>query len=333
MPPLSERHLQEAVWRLLSDPGRLWTTASGKRLQILAPGELNVHEGPDFRDMVLLLEGTICVGDGEFHRSLEQWYMHGHHRDPRYSRVILHILTTPVSHPPAGLAEILVIPEAELLEVLQRPTETAPGHPDLSSLHELQYFALLRLLRHTAEARAHARQWGFEEGFLRFVEDFLHRYLAKRRRPVHTRLTLEALLQALPRSPFAQLVSEFRTGPCRSLAQRLQEVMRQRIATEGLHLRLEILLNCLVPYLLAHAEAEQRTELLSWYWSARACVSYGSLRRRFPELPQQYMWQQQGMLEFLRQRGSGVLCRELLISYRFGDLLEFYRTAETFLRP
>jgi hypothetical protein len=90
-------------------------------------------------------------------------------------------------------------------------------------------------------------------------------------------------------------------------------------------------LNCLLPYLLAHATAEQRIELLAWYWSAPARVHYGHLRRRFPTLPQRYMWQQQGMLEFVRQRGSSLLCRELLATYRFGDMLEFYRTAEMLL--
>ncbi|MCS7169717.1 MAG: DUF2851 family protein, partial [Candidatus Kapabacteria bacterium] len=69
MHDIAERKLQEAVWHLLSDPARVWQTVSGKRLQILAPGELNVHEGPDFQDMVLLIDGTLYVGDGEFHRS------------------------------------------------------------------------------------------------------------------------------------------------------------------------------------------------------------------------------------------------------------------------
>ncbi|MCS6965211.1 MAG: DUF2851 family protein [Candidatus Kapabacteria bacterium] len=330
MHDIAERKLQEAVWHLLSDPARVWQTVSGKRLQILAPGELNVHEGPDFQDMVLLIDGTLYVGDGEFHRSAQEWQAHGHARDPRYSRVVLHIVTTPVTTPPPRTPEVLVVPEPEIAEALKHAESVLPSEITLS-LYELQYFALFRLLRHTADSRAYAQQWGFTEGFYRLLSDFLQRYLQKRRRPVHSPGSLGEFLRAVSSSPIAQLLHSFYAGITPNMALQLQEIARQRVAGEGIHLRLEVLLNCVVPYLLAHAGTEQRIELLSWYWSAPARARYGHLRRRFPTLPQRYMWQQQGMLEFLRQRGSGLLCRELLASYRFGDVLEFYRTAEAVL--
>ncbi len=334
MPHLPEHVLQKAVWNLLSDPARTWYTVSGKRLQILAPGELNVHEGPDFHNMVLLIGSTICVGDGEFHRTPREWKLHGHVNDPRYRRVLLHIVLTPPTEVSGGPPEILVIPETELMQVLQQkttPADTETSSELLSSLHELQYFALLRLLRHTADARSYAQQWGFTPGFLRMVSGFLQRYLQKRRRPAHSAETLAALLRALPGSPIFSFLQRFHTGAAMPLSLQLQELTHHRIATEGIHLRLELLLNCLLPYLLAHATPEQRIELLSWYWSAPAHARYGHLRRLFPTFPQRYMWQQQGMLEFLRQRGSSLLCRELLTSYRFGEILDFYRTAEALL--
>lgn len=326
---IPERELQRAIWQLLSDPARIWQTVSGKRLQVLAPGELNVHEGPDFRDMVLLLDGTILVGDGEVHRTAREWLSHGHVRDSRYARVILHIVTTPVGVQPGSTPDVLVIPEPELHAAFEQlPSSEAASAEALVSLQELQYFALLRLLRHTAQARQYAQRWGFPEGFYRLLGDFLERYLQKRRRPVHTSSTLQALLEALPSSGLLLFLQDFHAGSAHPLTLHLQELGLRRIATEGRHMRMEILLNCGVPHLLAHAKSEQRIEILSWYWSAPARVRYGLLRRRFPELPQRYMWQQQGMLEFLRQSGSGLLCRELLLSYRFGDILEFYRTAE-----
>ncbi|MEN3026684.1 MAG: DUF2851 family protein [Chlorobiota bacterium] len=332
MQEVPERHLQEAVHRLLSDPARVWQTLGRKRLQVLAPGELNVHEGPDFRDMVLLLDDLICVGDGEFHRSQQEWELHGHSADPLYSRVILHILTTPPTTVPQGPPEILVIPESVLLPFLQRTSTEPAATPELLlSMQELQYFALLRLLRHTATARQYMQRLGFQAGALAFAQDFLQRYLQKRRRPVHTVTTIAALSQALPTSGIAQLLTDFHRRAPLNLTLRLQELSRQRIANEGTHLRMELLLNACLPCLLAHANPEQRIELLAWYWSAPSRVRYGHLQRRFPHLPQRYMWQQQGMLEWLRQRGSGMLCRELLAAYRFGDILEFYRTAELLL--
>lgn len=332
MDQVPERCIQHAVWHLLSDPARVWQTLSGKRLQILAPGELNVHEGPDFRDMVLLLDGTILVGDGEFHRTAQEWFRHGHTGDPRYARVLLHIVIDPTGAPLQGPPEVLVIPEAELLAALASPPlPSATIAETLASLQDLQYFALLRLLRHTAQARQCFQRWGFPEGFYRLLSQFLERYLQKRRRPVHTHRTLSELLAALPSSALMAFLHDFHGGLSGSLALRLQELSRHRIGSEGVHLRLEILLNCVVPYVLAQATAEQRIEVLSWYWSTPARVRYGQLRRRFPELPQRYMWQQQGMLEFLRQSGSSLLCRELLATYRFGDILEFYRTAEQLL--
>lgn len=333
---LPERKLQEAVRHLLADPARIWHTLSGKRLQILAPGELNVHDGPDFRNMVLLLGSTICVGDGEFHRTAQEWQEHGHARDPRYSRVLLHLVMAPPPTPPPGPPEILVVPAAEIEQALEHSAEAPEGavsSETLLSLYELQYFALFRLLRRTSEARPYVQRWGFVTGFLHMVDDFLQRYLHKRRRPVHTEFTLAELLRALPSSPLYRLLEHFYAGSVTILSLQLQELTRQRIATEGVHLRLEILLNCLLPYLLAHASPEQRIELLSWYWSAPARVCYGHLRRSFPGFPQRYMWQQQGMLEALRHcgQGSGSLYRELFSAYRFGDVLEFYHTAEALL--
>ncbi|GBD06579.1 hypothetical protein HRbin21_00373 [bacterium HR21] len=328
---LPERHLQRAVWQLLSDPARVWQTLSGKRLQVLAPGELNVYEGPDFRDMVLLLEGTILVGDGEFHRTAREWLRHGHPQDPRYARVLLHIVTNPGGIPPGGMPEVLVIPEAELTAILHTLAAQETPTEALVSLQELQYFALLRLLRHTVQVRQYTQQWEFPESFQRLLMSFFERYLRKRRRPVHTSRTLQALLEAFPSSALMEFLQAFHRGSAHPLTLRLYELGQRRIATEGAHLRMEILLNCVVPYILAHATADQRVEILSWYWSAPARVRYGQLQRRFPGFPQRYMWQQQGMLEFLRQSGSGLLCRELLLSYRFGDLLEFYQTAERLL--
>jgi hypothetical protein len=78
---------------------------------------------------------------------------------------------------------------------------------------------------------------------------------------------------------------------------------KQKIAGEGVHLRREILLNAIIPMALALAEEETRIALFAWFWSTPALHSYGVLKRKFPNLPQEFLWQQQGMLEYMREHG------------------------------
>jgi len=85
---------------------------------------------------------------------------------------------------------------------------------------------------------------------------------------------------------------------------------------EGKGTRLELMLNVLLPMALAEASEEQKNLLLMWFWSLKAPHRYGTLARRFPTLPQQYVWQQQGMLEYLREcRYGKERCAELLLPY------------------
>lgn len=63
----------------------------GKTLAISSPGWWNLEAGPDFRSAELFLDGERLSGDVEIHLNSEDWYHHGHDRDPRYNRVVLHV--------------------------------------------------------------------------------------------------------------------------------------------------------------------------------------------------------------------------------------------------
>jgi hypothetical protein len=67
-------------------------TDDGRRLEVISPGIWNVEAGPDFRRAVLRLDGDIVRGDVEVHRTTADWQRHGHHRDPAYEDVILHVV-------------------------------------------------------------------------------------------------------------------------------------------------------------------------------------------------------------------------------------------------
>jgi hypothetical protein len=48
--------------------------------------------GPDFRDTLLISQdGEFVRGDVEIHVSQGDWLGHGHQRDTRYNKVMLHL--------------------------------------------------------------------------------------------------------------------------------------------------------------------------------------------------------------------------------------------------
>ncbi|MDO8490830.1 MAG: DUF2851 family protein, partial [Dehalococcoidia bacterium] len=67
--------------------------AGGCPLQVLYPGRLNSEDGPDFRGVIAVLgDGRLLEGDVELHLRSSDWQAHGHHRDPRYNGVALHVV-------------------------------------------------------------------------------------------------------------------------------------------------------------------------------------------------------------------------------------------------
>ncbi|MHC5034396.1 MAG: DUF2851 family protein, partial [Planctomycetota bacterium] len=68
-------------------------TDDGRRIEVLSPGWWNVEGGPDFVRAEFLLEGAgRVVGDVEVHTASSSWYAHGHHKQPEYSDVALHVV-------------------------------------------------------------------------------------------------------------------------------------------------------------------------------------------------------------------------------------------------
>jgi len=93
-------------------------------------------------------------------------------------------------------------------------------------------------------------------------------------------------------------------------------------------LRREIVVNCFLPMTLAVADEGLRTQIFLWYWSMESSGTYGALLRRFPGMSQRYFWQQQGMLEYIREHGSrDNIAAEAIFRYGFADALHFYKHA------
>lgn len=69
------------------------TTIDGRELYVLELGVRNVDSGPDFKEGLIILDGTLYRGDIEIHSHAKDWFAHQHHLDPAYDRVILHVIT------------------------------------------------------------------------------------------------------------------------------------------------------------------------------------------------------------------------------------------------
>ena len=91
IPPISEAQLAR-LWQRRAARSHALRTDSGRRVNVLYPGRPGVTAGPDFRNALLVVEGQGLVqGDVEVHLRQRDWQSHGHHNDPNYNGVALHV--------------------------------------------------------------------------------------------------------------------------------------------------------------------------------------------------------------------------------------------------
>ncbi len=97
---IHERFLRHIWSRQYLEKSRL-RTADGRGLKILEVGSLNLDGGADFTGAKIKIGGTTYTGDVEIHRTIADWFVHHHQDDPKYNRVILHVV---LERSPANLA-------------------------------------------------------------------------------------------------------------------------------------------------------------------------------------------------------------------------------------
>lgn len=91
---LSERIFQK-LWNRGDFRAENMRTLSGEPLEIISRGKWNRLDGPDFLGAELRVGGRRVVGDVEFHFYAEDWNAHGHHENPAFGNVVLHVLLFP----------------------------------------------------------------------------------------------------------------------------------------------------------------------------------------------------------------------------------------------
>ena len=132
IPPITEKQLA-FLWQRRAARSRALRTERGRRIRVLYPGRPGVTAGPDFRNALLLVEDQGLVqGDVEVHLRQHDWRSHGHHEDPNYNGVALHVAletTGTHSHTASGSRPPLV----DLQGLLDAPTDE--GAPDETRDH------------------------------------------------------------------------------------------------------------------------------------------------------------------------------------------------------
>ncbi len=128
---------------------RWWALPAGTRLQLsdgtcyhlLFAGHPGSSSGPDVHDAVLAREDALnssqtLVGDVEFHVCASDWYVHRHHIDVRYNRVMLHVVLLCDDAKPARRQDGCTVPTCSLYDL---PSLTSalnqPASADPFTLH------------------------------------------------------------------------------------------------------------------------------------------------------------------------------------------------------
>ncbi|WP_226390625.1 DUF2851 family protein [Penaeicola halotolerans] len=80
------------IWKTQLFNTQSLQTIAGESLEIRKTGSHNLHEGPDFLEASVLLDGIVWHGPVEIHIKSSDWLAHKHESDARYDSVILHVV-------------------------------------------------------------------------------------------------------------------------------------------------------------------------------------------------------------------------------------------------
>ncbi|MDQ6694785.1 MAG: DUF2851 family protein, partial [Chloroflexota bacterium] len=118
-----------AVWNEQAPlRGPIWDCL-GEPVAVVYRGRWSGGSGPDFQGAMLSLGGDsapLVTGSVEMHLMCADWWAHGHHNDPRYNSVALHVVLWPnaarpvtrqdgVQVPTVVLGDYVTVPSTELL--------------------------------------------------------------------------------------------------------------------------------------------------------------------------------------------------------------------------
>ena len=126
IPELTLAKVWQAQWFV---PGP-WRTADGRTLTVRYRGRWSAGFGPDFADARIMLDGREVTGAIEIHRRAADWRSHGHHLDPAYNAVALHVVLdddgTPCRTRDGRTVPTLVLAPLLAAPLIEFPAGSAP---------------------------------------------------------------------------------------------------------------------------------------------------------------------------------------------------------------
>jgi hypothetical protein len=311
---LHEHELQHLIRIVLSDPHHIRTSTNGTPLQILSVGEWNHAAGPDFLGMALAAEQRIHVGNGEFHRATSDWNAHKHTQNPLYAGLLLHIVMHNDSKEEYA-RYTLIIAEDELQaaqkqelykkELLENPNILQQHIDETQEL--LRSLALKRLQRKSEYAIGLLQTHTPHQTLVRLGEEFVVQQKMKKRRPrgIAQIQALVAFVEHSSHNVVGELLEKIAMLPSEDGRERLSNILKHRMNTEGKSTRQEYIVNVLLPVCVALCKYSsafvQYDNVCAWYLNVRAEHSYIALQRRFPARTQDFIYEQQGLLEYLAE--------------------------------
>jgi hypothetical protein len=109
-------------------------TTDGRVLRVVYRGIWTHADGPDFTGALLEIDGQLVSADVEIHRHASDWFAHGHHVDPAYDRVELHVVLEDDLSEPVRRRTGEHVPTLVLAPFLPGPLQSFPALPGLRPL-------------------------------------------------------------------------------------------------------------------------------------------------------------------------------------------------------
>ncbi len=109
-PSFADEAALAAYWESIAQPGTWFELDGGGHVAIMSIGRRNKLAGPDYEDAVVLLGGHVVCGMIEIHTAERDWFSHGHHRDERYERVVLHVVANRSRRNRLNIPTVVVMP-------------------------------------------------------------------------------------------------------------------------------------------------------------------------------------------------------------------------------
>ena len=312
---------QKALQKFVIDKNPTFVSTNGKSINILSLGKHNCFEGPDFVNACLMIDEKLIVGDVELHKKSSSWAYHKHNLNEKYSNVVLHIVFDDDRKYAEANFETIVIDRTSLIEYTNSQVRAAKFNYTstdyISTAREdFQKYAMFRLMRRSEDVFQLLQEHSITDAFVVCVTKFLNKYFSLRKRPSKIELDITQIVNYFLSSAIFQSILKIN-----SLEHNSSQIFHHLVSHTSLkinqHLKQEIITNVFLPLMYCIANKEKKSEILLWYWSAKTKTKYGVLSREFSLTSQEYIWQQQGMLEFMKEFNNKKFSKEseLLINY------------------